>query len=52
MVHRMSEITTISVSRETHEALRQLGKYGDSMDDIICRLIEARQQVDRHGDQK
>lgn len=31
---------TISVSDETHERLVKLGKYGESMDDIIKKLLE------------
>ena len=35
----MSKFTTIAVERDTVERLRKLGKYGDSMDSIIRRLL-------------
>jgi len=36
------EKTTISVRRDTLDQLRELGRYGDSMDAIINRLIQKR----------
>jgi len=35
----MPETTTVCVSRDTVERLRRLGKYGDSMDTIVRRLL-------------
>lgn len=32
--------TTISLSVETRDALRELGKMGDTYEDVIRRLIE------------
>ena len=34
-------VTTISLSREMKEKLRQLGKSGESYDDIIRKIYEA-----------
>ena len=34
------ERKSISISETTHSKLVKLGKYGESMDDIITRLIE------------
>jgi len=36
----MSEMTTIPVAVETRERLKQLGKKGDTYDEIIRRLLE------------
>jgi predicted CopG family antitoxin len=33
----------IRVKDETHKELSKLGTYGDSMDDIIRRLLEAQE---------
>lgn len=35
----MSDLATIAVKRKTLEQLRKLGRYGDSMDRIIQRLL-------------
>ena len=38
---------TISISPETHRRLSEMGKYGESMDDILQRLIlEAEKRSD------
>ncbi len=34
------ELTTIQISKETREILKELGKKGETYDDIIRRLIE------------
>ena len=34
------ELTTIQVTKETREMLKELGKKGETYDDIIRRLIE------------
>ena len=34
------EMTTIQVSKETREMLKELGRKGETYDDIIRRLIE------------
>ena len=36
---QVSAMKTIRVSDEMHEELVKLGNYGDSMDDIIRRLV-------------
>ncbi len=33
-------LKTIRVSDETHKELTKVGKYGDSMDDIIKKLLQ------------
>jgi predicted CopG family antitoxin len=38
---QISGMKTIRVSDEMHEALAKLGNYGESMDDIIRRLVTA-----------
>jgi len=34
------EITTIRIKKSTHSKLVEIGEYGNSMDDIIKRLLE------------
>lgn len=34
-----SKMKTLSVSEETHKDVVKLGTYGESMDDIIKRLV-------------
>lgn len=34
------DMTTIQISKETREMLKELGKKGETYDDIIRRLIE------------
>jgi predicted CopG family antitoxin len=36
----MSESTTIKITKKLHERLSKEGKYGESMSDIIERLIK------------
>jgi len=33
-------ITTIQISKETIEKLKEIGKMGDTYEDVILRLIE------------
>lgn len=40
----MSENTTVIVSKETRDALKALGRKGESYDDVIRRLIEYHNQ--------
>ena len=40
------ELTTIQISKETREMLKELGKKGETYDDIIRRLIELAKRVD------
>ncbi len=35
------EMKTLRVSDQTHKELTKLGNYGDSMDDIIKKLVES-----------
>ncbi len=39
------ELTTIQISKETREMLKELGKKGETYDDIIRRLIELAKRV-------
>ena len=39
-MYTMAKNTTISVSVETRERLKELGSMGDTMDDVIQDLIE------------
>ena len=41
----MTEVTTIQVSKETREELRELGKKGETYDQLINRLIETARKV-------
>jgi len=36
----MNNITTISIKRETRQKLQNLGKMGQSFDEVITELIE------------
>jgi predicted CopG family antitoxin len=40
MVNQLHERTTITISKETYEKLRKLGVYGDSMDDVVNRVLQ------------
>lgn len=40
VIKYMSDVTTISVSKETKELLREFGKKGQTYDEIIRHLIE------------
>ncbi len=41
------EMTTIQISKETREMLKQLGRKGETYDDIIRKLIELAKRVER-----
>lgn len=34
------KLTTISVTRENYQALKELGRTGDSFNDVITKLLE------------
>jgi len=36
----MQDITTITIRKETREKLKEIGKKGETYDEIIKRLIE------------
>jgi predicted CopG family antitoxin len=40
------EITTIQVSKEVREMLKELGKMGETYDDVIKRLIKKIQECE------
>ena len=40
-----NEIKTLRVKRPTHERLSALGEYGETMDDIINKLIDKVEKV-------
>jgi hypothetical protein len=37
----MSQVTTIQITKDTREELRELGRKGETYDQLICRLMEA-----------
>ena len=37
---KLRKRVTISISPETHKELSEIGKYGESMDDIIKRVLK------------
>mgnify|MGYP000448040562 CR=1 FL=1 len=43
------ELTTIQISKETREMLKELGKKGETYDDIIRRLIELARRAERQA---
>ena len=43
------ELTTIQISKETREMLKELGKKGETYDDIIRRLIELAKDVEKRS---
>ena len=38
---------TVNISERNHERLSKLGKYGQSMDDIIERLLDHYEQAEQ-----
>jgi len=36
----MSQRTTISLSKNNYEKLKQIGKFGETYDDIISRVLK------------
>ena len=38
--------TTMQISEANHAKLRTLGKMGDSLDDVLTRILK---EVERHG---
>ena len=36
----MTEITTIPLRKSTRDQLKNMGKKGQTFDDLICRLLE------------
>jgi hypothetical protein len=41
----MTEVTTIQLNKTTREELRELGKKGETYDQLIHRLIETARKV-------
>ena len=41
----MRDVTTIQLQKTTREALKQVGKKGESYDNLILRLIEVAQKA-------
>jgi len=41
------EITTIQLSKETKEQLKEFGKMGETYDDVIKRLIKIAKECDK-----
>jgi len=42
----MSAVTTIQINKETREELREIGKKGETYNQLIHRLIEMAKKVD------
>ena len=42
----MSENTTVIVSKETRDALKEIGRMGESYDDLIRRLVKQHHYID------
>jgi hypothetical protein len=43
----MVDRVTIAISRETADRLRSLGRYGDTMDSIIQRVLNEYENLDK-----
>lgn len=41
MTYMVKKLTTIAITEEIYEKLRDLGKTGDSFNDVITRLVNA-----------
>ena len=41
-----TEITTIQISRETREELKELGKKGETYDEIIRKLLKTAKECE------
>lgn len=41
------EITTIQLSKETRERLKEFGKMGETYDDVIKRLIKIAKECEK-----
>ena len=46
----MAAPTTIQISKETREELRQLGKKGETYDELIQRLMEIAKRIEFFDD--
>lgn len=42
-----NNITTIQISTETREQLKELGKMGETYDDVIRKLIEKAKECEK-----
>jgi len=40
-------LTTISVSKETHRRLKAIGQMGESYDDVVKRLLDLYEKMER-----
>ncbi len=43
------DMTTIQISKETREMLKELGKKGETYDDIIRKLIEIARSLEERS---
>jgi len=43
----MPEVTTVSIRQETRKKLMELGKKGETYDDVINRLISRLEELER-----
>ena len=46
------EITTIQISKEARDQLKELGKMGETYDDVIRRLIKIAKNNSEKGEEK
>lgn len=40
MIARLSSLKTVRISDETHKKILSCGKMGDSLDDVITRIVD------------
>jgi len=43
----MSNVTSISLSKENYEKLKKLGTFGESFDDVVSKLLEQVKEENR-----
>ena len=43
-MNHINEITSIAISRRTHSRLLELGRKGDTFDDILSEMLDARKK--------
>jgi hypothetical protein len=46
----MVERVTVAISRQTADRLRRLGRYGDTMDSIIHRILDEYEKIEKEPD--
>jgi predicted CopG family antitoxin len=46
----VQESTTIQLSKETREKLKEIGKMGETYDDVIKRLIKTAKECEKRNE--